>query len=188
MCRYICLPLLVLACCDQCLTLGSSSRLYQTTNSDTPWYTVLSYAPPRQLRMWWHGIFSTARLQPCTRRTKRAIQRNSRAGQIIRETVYQFEWSTVLEGWRRRGSGILYRRTVSSFVHERGFANLLILCHSLPVQVRLTERFFDPSHGFQTRSIVLDMATGAVCIVAENLPNLHAYTRRTCQTPTSSLS
>ena len=59
---------------------------------------------------------------------------------------------------------------MSSFVPECGFANLLILCHSLPVQVRLTERFFDPSHGFQTRSIVLDMATGAVCIVADGLP------------------
>ena len=56
---------------------------------------------------------------------------------------------------------------MSSFVPECGFANLLILCHSLPVQVRLPECFFDLSHGFQTRSIVLDMATGAVCIVAD---------------------
>ena len=46
---------------------------------------------------------------------------------------------------------------------------LLILCHSLPVQVRLPERFFDPSHGFQTRNIALDVATCAVCLVAVGL-------------------
>ena len=56
---------------------------------------------------------------------------------------------------------------MSSFIPECGFANLLILCHSLPVQVRLPERFFDPSHGFQTKSIALDIAAGAVCIVAD---------------------
>ena len=75
----------------------------------------------------------------------------------------------VLKGWRRWGSSILYRRTVSSFVHECGFANLLILCHSLSVQVQLPECFFDPSHSFQTRNIALDMATCTVCLVAVGL-------------------